>query len=174
MNKTTMEAVSLRSRAPVLGTILALGLLAGCSAMAPEPEQAITREQPQTQATTSGPQLAGAWYQIYFDTNSAGINERGQMIVKNIARIVANVNDNGPTRVTVIGKTDRVGSPPANMALSRKRAEIVRDALVSEGVPADRIDTTWTGERRQQVATANDVTERLNRVVDVTVVKDAH
>lgn len=35
----------------------------------------------------------------------------------------------------------------------------------------DRIDTSWVGEGRQQVATADDIAEPRNRVVDVTVVK---
>ena len=116
----------------------------------------------------NGPELAGAWYQVYFDTNSAAVNARGQEIVKNVAYVVAN---NSTTRVTVIGKTDRVGTGRANMDLSQQRANTVRDALIVAGVPADRIDTSWTGERRQQVATANDAAESRNRVVDITVVK---
>jgi len=119
-------------------------------------------------APVAAPELAGAWYQVYFDTNSVAINARGQAIVQQVAYVVANA---GPTRVTVIGKTDRVGAPPANMALSMRRADAVRDALIATGVPAANIDTSWTGEARQQVATANDINESRNRVVDVTVVK---
>ena len=92
------------------------------------------------------------------------------MIVKNVAYVVANI---ASTRVTVIGKTDRVGAPPANMALSHRRADAIRDALIAAGVPAGRIDTSWTGEGKQQVATANEVAESRNRVVDVTVVKES-
>ncbi len=139
--------------------MLAFAAVAGC---AQQPWQ------PPPVAAATGPELAGAWYQIYFDTNSIAINARGQMIVKNVAYVVTNA---GPTRVTVIGKTDRVGAPPANMALSQQRADAVRDALVAAGVPADHIDTTWTGQAGQQVATAGDTAEPRNRVVDVTVVK---
>jgi OOP family OmpA-OmpF porin len=119
-------------------------------------------------ATANGPELAGAWYQVFFDTNSSAINARGQSILGNVAYVVAN---NSATRVTVIGKTDRVGAGRANMDLSQERANAVRDALIAAGVPSDRIDTGWTGERRQQVATANDAAESRNRVVDITVVK---
>jgi OOP family OmpA-OmpF porin len=138
---------------------LALSLAAGCA------EQA----SPPPVAAAGGPELAGAWYQIYFDTNSFAINDRGQMIVKNVAYVMSNT----PARVTVIGKTDRVGAPPANMALAQRRADAVRDALITAGVPSTRIDTSWTGEGKQMVATANDVNEPRNRVVDVTVVKQA-
>jgi len=135
---------------------VALALAAGCAATGSE--------------TVAGPELAGAWYQIYFDSNGAQIDSRGQMIVKNVAYVVEN---NGATRVTVIGKTDRVGASSANMALSKLRADAVRDALIAAGVPAGHIDTSWSGERRQEVATLDETAEQRNRVVDVTVVKQS-
>lgn len=142
-----------------LVSALALSLAAACAQEAPPPPRAA----PPTDA-----ELAGAWYQIRFDTNSVEINERGRLMVKNVAYVVAN---NSATRVTVIGRTDRVGTAPSNVALSHRRANAVRDALITAGVPATRIDTSWTGEVRQGVATVDDVAEPRNRVVDVTVVK---
>jgi peptidoglycan-associated lipoprotein len=139
--------------------ILALSLAAACADQAPPPPQG---------AAVDGPELAGAWYQVYFDTKSFAINQRGQLIVNTVAHVVAN---NAATRVTVIGKTDRVGTPAANMALSQRRADAVRSALVTAGVPAARIDTSWTGEGKQEVATVDEAAEQRNRVVDVTVVK---
>lgn len=136
-----------------------LCLLAGCAEQATPPQA----------AATTGPRLAGAWYQVYFDTNKVDLDAQGQMIVKTVASVAT--NDLG-TRVTVIGKTDSVGVPAANTALSRRRADQVRNALVTAGVPASRIDTSWTGEAKQNVATANDVAERRDRVVDITVVEE--
>lgn len=143
----------------VLVCILALGVAAGCAQQSAPPAAS---------ANEPSPELAGAWYQLYFDTNSSAIDARGQNIVKTVAYVVANA---GPTRVTVIGRTDRVGAPPANMALSQRRADTVRDALIAAGVPAARIDTIWTGEVKQDVATADNTAEQRNRVVDITVVK---
>jgi len=142
---------------------LALSVVVGC-AEAPPP-------RPPRAAAVAEPELAGAWYQVYFDTNKVEIDERGQMIVKSVAYVVANTDT---TRVTVIGKADRVGAPAANMALSQRRADQVRDALIVAGVPAGRIDTSWAGESKQDVVTANDAAERRNRVVDITVVKTPH
>ncbi len=142
----------------------ALSLVAGCAQMAP---RQAAPPQPHD-AATAGPELAGAWYQIYFDTGSADVNARGRMIAQKVAYVVTN---NTATRVTVIGRTDRLGPPSANMALSERRANAVRDALVAAGVPAARIDTSWTGEANQTGATIDDTTSPHNRVVDVTVVK---
>jgi len=144
---------------------LVLSLAAGCAQQATAPTTA-----PIHDAATSGPELAGAWYQVYFDTGSNAINTRGQMIVKNVAYVVAN---GGPARVTVIGRTDRVGSAPDNLALSARRANTVRDALVAAGVPAATIDTSWIGESTQTAAAADEAVNPRLRAVDVTVVKQS-
>lgn len=146
---------------PPLAAAAVLSLAAGCAEQ-PKSNQAAAPSMADT------PELAGAWYQIYFDTNKTDIDSRGRMVVNTVAHVATN---NGLTRVTVIGKTDRVGSAAGNVALSQRRADQVRDALIAAGVPADRIDTSWTGETRQAVSTANDAEEQRNRVVDVTVVK---
>ena len=148
---------------------VALSMAAGCAEQASSPRHDAWVPPPQA-AGAAGPELAGAWYQVFFDTNSFEINARGQTIIKNVAYVVAN---NSATRVTVIGKTDRAGPPSANMALSQRRANVVRDALITAGVPAGHIDTSWTGEFRQDVATADDTVEPRNRVVDITVVKSS-
>jgi OOP family OmpA-OmpF porin len=138
-------------------------MLAGCAGQAASPP-------PPQAAESTAPQLAGAWYQIYFDSNQVDINARGGVIVERVAYVVRN---NPTTRVTVIGRTDRVGSVAANMALSEHRANKVRDALIAAGVPAARIDTSWAGEGKQAVATPDEVIEKRNRVVDITVVDEA-
>jgi outer membrane protein OmpA-like peptidoglycan-associated protein len=56
------------------------------------------------------------------------------------------------------------------MRLSQRRADAVRDALVYDGhVTLDRVETRWTGERRQGVPTGDAVAAAENRVVDIAV-----
>jgi OOP family OmpA-OmpF porin len=117
-------------------------------------------------AAAAAPQLAGAWYQVFFDTDQADLSPRGQLIVDKVADVVRNNNE---VRVTVIGRTDRAGTAAANMALSERRAELVRDALIAAGVPSARIDTSWLGEGKQDVPTPDDVAAQRNRVVDIVV-----
>jgi len=119
--------------------------------------------------STMNPELAGAWYQVFFATNSTDINERGRMIVQRVAYVTAN---EPTTRVTLIGKSDQVGAPSPNLILSQRRADAVRAALVAAGVPTNRISTSWTGEGRPDVvASTADGAEQLNRVVDITIMK---
>jgi OOP family OmpA-OmpF porin len=151
-------------RARAFGVLAAIGLLAGCAqpAAAPPPNP-----EP---AATMAPELVGAWYQVFFETGKSDIDARGQAIVATVANVVKSV---ATTRVSVIGRADRVGAAATNLALSERRAEQVRNALIAAGVPADRIATRWTGEFRQRVATGNDVDAPGNRVVDITVIKES-
>jgi peptidoglycan-associated lipoprotein len=134
----------------------ALAVAAGCT----RPELAA--------APAPGAEQAGAWYQIYFEAGSSEVKDKAGNIIKSVAKLVAT---EGPSQVTVVGKTDRIGAPPANSVLSRRRADAVRDALIAVGVPASSIATSWTGERKQQMATADEVDQQGNRVVDITVLK---
>jgi OOP family OmpA-OmpF porin len=152
--KQSMFRVVTRLALPTAAT--ALVMATGCArselAAAPEP----------------GAEQAGAWYQIYFETGSAQVKDKAGNIINSVAKLVTT---EGPSRVTVIGKTDRIGAPPANEALSRRRADAVRDSLIIAGVPAASIVTSWTGERTRQMTGANEVDEQGDRVVDVTVLK---
>jgi peptidoglycan-associated lipoprotein len=141
-----------RSWRPLLA-VVGLAILAACADQGSPPAAA-------------APQLAGAWYQVFFDTDKADLSPRGQLIVNKVADVVRTNNE---VRVTVIGRTDRAGTAAANMALSERRAELVRDALIAAGVPAARIDTSWLGEGEQDVPTRDDVAQQRNRVVDIVV-----
>ena len=48
--------------------------------------------------------------------------------------------------VLVTGHTDRIGTTKYNQKLSERRADAVRDYLVSRGVPRDKIETLGMGE----------------------------
>ena len=46
------------------------------------------------------------------------------------------------------GHTDRLGTDAHNQPLSLRRADAVRDYLVSKGVPRDKIETIGMGEKQ--------------------------
>lgn len=79
------------------------------------------------------------------------------------------------TAVRLVGYTDRLGSPQANLALSRRRAETVRDYLVVRGVPPDVFTVAGRGEADPLVQCANLKGEKLiaclapNRRVEVNI-----
>jgi hypothetical protein len=80
----------------------------------------------------------------------------------------------GQASVTITGHTDTVGSQAMNMALSQRRADAVRGALISNGVPAGSITSVvGTGETNLPQPTGDNVADQRNRSVDIAVARTA-
>src|SRR6185295_6262470 len=73
----------------------------------------------------------------------------------------------GSARMTTDGNTDTSGSTGYNMALSLRRADAVKRALIQNGVPAAAIETTGRGQANLLVPTAEGVREPQNRRVEL-------
>jgi outer membrane protein OmpA-like peptidoglycan-associated protein len=63
-----------------------------------------------------------------------------------LERNVAKLKDMEFNRVNVIGYTDSKGTEEYNQGLSEKRAQVVRDYLVEQGIASDRIMVEGRGE----------------------------
>jgi OOP family OmpA-OmpF porin len=80
--------------------------------------------------------MAPGNYTVYFDFDKAVINAAGQQVIN---QVLADARMHPPSSVSVTGHTDTVGPADYNMALGLRRADAVRTALISGGVPADKI-----------------------------------
>ena len=101
---------------------------------------------------------------VLFDSGSARLQPGAEDKLREVAQVL----DRYPrTRLEVIGHTDSRGSAASNEALSERRADAVRDALVRDGVSATRLTARGVGETRP-VAT-NDTAEgrAMNRRVEI-------
>jgi outer membrane protein OmpA-like peptidoglycan-associated protein len=79
------------------------------------------------------------------------------------------IQGQGFKKIIVEGHTDSVGSPANNEALSLRRAQEVRTYLISQGIPADKIEAQGHGQRRP-VATNDTPDGRANnRRVELVV-----
>lgn len=103
-------------------------------------------------------------YQVFFDFAAYQIDPIARQIIAEAAKAIAQSKS---TNIVVIGHTDRAGSTDFNMALSSRRAEMVKRALVEFGIPADRIHAVAQGESDLLVPTADGVREPQNRRVVV-------
>jgi outer membrane protein OmpA-like peptidoglycan-associated protein len=72
--------------------------------------------------------------------------------------------------IFVYGHTDDVGSENYNQSLSERRAGVVRDYLISTGIPADIIESRGYGESSPRVEGASAEARALNRRVEIGVV----
>ena len=73
------------------------------------------------------------------------------------------------TSVWVNGFTDTAGPPDANLAVSQKRARTIADALVHEGVAAQRITAQGFGEAHLRIATGDGKKEARNRRIEIVL-----
>jgi OOP family OmpA-OmpF porin len=80
-----------------------------------------------------------------FDFDKAVLKPEGKAAID--SEIIAKLpNVQKLELVLVTGHTDRIGSQRYNQKLSERRADAVRDYLVSKGVPRDRIETLGMGK----------------------------
>jgi outer membrane protein OmpA-like peptidoglycan-associated protein len=77
----------------------------------------------------------------------------------------------GPARsVRIEGHTDGQGEAAANLQLSQRRAEVVRDALLAGGVPRERVQARGRGEAAPIADNASAAGRARNRRVEILVV----
>jgi outer membrane protein OmpA-like peptidoglycan-associated protein len=126
---------------------------------------------PQDVNAQFGPALAAqparaTTFTLYFVEGKDEFTEQSQQVVYKVLNEIAQrpVPD-----VLVFGHTDTVGSDQANDVLGQRRADIVREALIRLGVPADDIRAQSRGKRNLAVPTASGVAEPLNRRVEIIV-----
>jgi outer membrane protein OmpA-like peptidoglycan-associated protein len=75
----------------------------------------------------------------------------------------------GSVSISATGHADRAGPEDYNMALSLRRADSVRAALIAGGVPADKITVAGRGESEPAVPTPDGVKEQANRRVVIVL-----
>ncbi len=103
---------------------------------------------------------------VYFDYDKSNLTPEASNLIKEAsARALSGDIDT----VVVAGNADRSGGSAYNQALSERRASVVRDALIANGVPADMIRTEAYGEDRPAKPTEDGVREPLNRRTEVTI-----
>lgn len=84
-----------------------------------------------------------------------------------IAQVADYVKQTEGVLVLIDGHTDPRGSDTYNLKLSQRRARAVRDALVKEGVPAERIATAASGEKRLKCTERTEPCFEVDRRVEV-------
>jgi outer membrane protein OmpA-like peptidoglycan-associated protein len=80
---------------------------------------------------------------ILFDTGKTSLKPGAK---STLTRIAKQLQTDPSLKIALEGYTDNVGSAAENQALSEKRANAVRDYLVSAGIASDHITATGRGE----------------------------
>lgn len=101
---------------------------------------------------------------LYFTTGTTDLTAQSKTA---LAKVRERIKSFPAAQVTVVGHTDRVGTPEANDALSLKRAGAIREVLIGIGIPRDAIEIVGRGEREPLVQTADGIAEERNRRVEI-------
>ena len=110
--------------------------------------------------------VAAPSYMVFFDWDRSDLSAQALSTIRQAAGAF---KTKGSARITATGHADKSGPENYNMALSLRRANAVKDALVREGVPAASIAVVGRGESQPLVPTADGVREPQNRRVEIVV-----
>jgi hypothetical protein len=119
-------------------------------------QQAVTAPPPPPPAPKS--------FMVFFDWDRANLSSQALATIKQAADTY---KASGTASITATGHTDTSGTPQYNMALSIRRADTVKAALVKEGIPATAIAVVGKGETQLLVQTGDGVREPQNRRVEI-------
>jgi len=111
---------------------------------------------------------------VAFDSGKAALRPEGEKSLEKVGVVISQFPD---SKVLIAGFTDNKGGKEANLRLSEKRAESVKDWLVKHGVEASAITTKGYGEEsplalnQNTDGTDNPDGRQQNRRVEITVQK---
>ncbi|MBE0495559.1 MAG: peptidoglycan-associated lipoprotein Pal [Campylobacterales bacterium] len=91
---------------------------------------------------------------VYFDFDKYDIRPDMQKVVEANAALFKQANAAGLS-IKVEGNCDEWGTDEYNYALGLKRAKAVKDALIAQGVPSDRVMVVSFGESNPVCAESN-------------------
>ena len=105
-------------------------------------------------------------FMVFFDWDRSNLSQQALATIQQAAQAF---KQKGSARITATGHTDTSGPDNYNMALSLRRANAVKDALVQNGVPATAIAVVGRGEQGLLVPTPDGVREPQNRRVEIVI-----
>jgi outer membrane protein OmpA-like peptidoglycan-associated protein len=103
---------------------------------------------------------------ILFDVDKAVVKPAARDSIAKAAEVLVKYPD---TYITVEGHTDSTGSAEYNQRLSELRANAVRDLLVKDGVPVNRIDTKGYGASDPVASNSTPEGRQANRRVQLEI-----
>ena len=104
--------------------------------------------------------------EVAFDPGSMAIREE---FLPTLERIAAVLEKYPESQVTVVGHTDAAGPDEQNARLSEQRAQAVRDALATYGIPPGRIRAEGRGEAEPRGDNRTAAGRAENRRVEILI-----
>jgi outer membrane protein OmpA-like peptidoglycan-associated protein len=104
-------------------------------------------------------------YGIYFDTAKSELKPESEPTLSEIAKLL---KENATLKVAIVGHTDMVGEPVANLKLSQARAQSVMNALVTKyGIAGSRLTPFGNGPYAPVASNKTEEGRAKNRRVEL-------
>lgn len=112
---------------------------------------------------------------VHFDTGSSALRPESRPALD---EVYARLSADATALVEIAGHTDDVGDDAVNLALSRARANVVRDYLIDKGLEAGRLTAKGYGETEPLAGNDTEEGRQSNRrtemrIIEVTAAKPA-
>ena len=127
---------------------------------------AAQREIEQLKATQTARGMVMTLGDVLFDTGRTELKSGAE---RKLEPLVTFLNAHPNRRIEIDGFTDSVGSVALNEQLSQRRADAVKEALVSRGIDAGRISVQGFGKAFPVASNGNAGGRQLNRRVEVVI-----
>ena len=105
-------------------------------------------------------------FTLYFKFESDELTDDSRAL---LPQILNTVKQRSIPEVLVVGHTDTMGTPKANIELGLTRANAVRTLLVQVGLDPNTVEVRSHGESDPLVKTADETPEPRNRRVEISV-----
>jgi outer membrane protein OmpA-like peptidoglycan-associated protein len=105
-------------------------------------------------------------FTLYFRFESNELTDESRALVPDILTLV---RERSIPEVLVVGHTDTMGAPKANIDLGSNRAATVRTMLIQAGLDPSTVEIISHGETDLLVKTADETPEPRNRRVEISV-----
>ena len=105
-------------------------------------------------------------WMVFFDTNSTALSQQSSTTIGEAATVAKSTPN---ARVAVTGFADTDGNPAYNQQLSLRRANAVKNALVSNGIAPQAVTVPGSGESGLLIDTPDQTKNEKNRRVQITV-----
>jgi outer membrane protein OmpA-like peptidoglycan-associated protein len=103
---------------------------------------------------------------LYFEHDTIKLTHESKGLLPEVSRTIKTRKSN---EVYVVGHTDLVGTEAYNIELSSKRANHIRDWLISSGIKPSTLFILFYGKARPLVPTKDETPEPRNRRVEVLI-----
>ena len=136
---------------------------------APAPRKTVKIKTPRRIVKQIDPKLVNVTLQAgaLFDVDKSTIKSRGKEKLDILARKLKETITT--ENIEIAGHTDSSGSDTYNQRLSQRRAQSVKDYLVSRGVPSEKIQTIGFGESKPIASNKTKTGRARNRRVEVRI-----